>query len=83
MGSCINLDDIDTEIGMRFPIYVVVSVFLKSSSSTQTDSKSKIAMLVFGSLRKGYQTSQVCQPVFRGPDTRSSGTYVHIFHCKC
>ena len=45
MGSCIKLDDIDTETGMCAPIHVVVLVSLKLSSSTQVDSKSKSAML--------------------------------------
>ena len=44
MGSCINLDNINTEIGMCFPIHVV-PLSLKFSSSTQLDPKPKIAML--------------------------------------
>ena len=42
----IKLDKIITEIGICFPIHVVVSVSLKFPSSTQIDSKSRMAMLL-------------------------------------
>ena len=35
MGSWINFDDVETDIGTCFPIHVVVSVSLYENSSTQ------------------------------------------------
>ena len=43
IGSSAREDDIETEIGICFPIVVVVSVSLNSSSSTEIASQSKIA----------------------------------------
>ena len=68
MVPCIKLDNIDTGIGMFYQNHVFW-VSLEVSSSTQIDSKSKIAAFlksVFGCLYKRYQTSQVCQTVFHG-----------------
>ena len=46
LGSCIKSDNIDAEIGMCFPIRVVVLVPLKFSCSSQIDLKSKLAMIL-------------------------------------
>ena len=43
IGLAIRFEDIETDIGTRLPIQVVISVFLKFYSSIQIDSKSKTA----------------------------------------
>ena len=44
--SDIKMDDKETKIGMCFSVHIVVLVYLKSSSSSEIDSKSKMAMLL-------------------------------------
>ena len=46
LGSPSKLHDVTAELGICFPIHVFVLVFLKPSSYSQTESKSKTAILL-------------------------------------
>ena len=46
IGMAIRFEDIETDIGTRLPIQVVVSVFLNLPSGIQINSKSKTARIV-------------------------------------
>ena len=68
MGSPIRFDDIETEIGKRFPIQVVVCVSFSFSVETQMDSKSNIARLfkksLFSSETGRLNPSKIFKPDF-------------------
>ena len=83
IGSFTRFEEMETEMGICFPIHFLVSVSLKLSSCTQIDSKSKESDFwkVFPHWCIQFRRSPACQTEFHEFDICSLDRNVSLVHC--